>query len=190
MSRRATGWREQSGFTILELMISIAILGLILVVLTGGLHFAGRAWQTQERQADRLSDINAVQNALRQIIATGFAFEGGSTSLKFVGKLPVALERGGLYDIQVLVVDDRLTLSWRPHFKGVASLDDRGTTLLNHVQKVQLAYYVSFQGWKNTTKGKDKAPQLISLNVQFDTHQPWPTLVVAPGINLAPANDS
>jgi len=190
MSRRTTAWREQSGFTLLELMISIAILGLILVALTGGLHFAGRAWQTQERQADRLGDINAVQNALRQIIATGFAFEGDSASLKFVGKLPIALERGGLYDIQMLVVDDRLTLSWRPHFKGVASLDERGATLLNRVENVQLAYYSSPQGWKNSTKGKDKAPQLISLTVQLEAHQPWPTLVVAPAINLAPANDS
>ncbi len=190
MKRHTTAWREEEGFTLLELMISIAILGLILVALTGGLQFAGRAWQSQERHSTRLGDINAVQTALRQMISTGFAFEGDNASLKFVGRLPAALQRGGLYDIQMSAEGDRLILLWRPHFKGTANLEEHAAVLAEHLESVQLAYYSSPEGWKGSAKEKNKPPQLISVAVQAAGRLAWPTLVVAPSINIAPGNDS
>ena len=57
--------RRESGFTLLELLISIAIFAMILVALTSGLHFAGRAWDQQQQRDVREGDVNAVQNVLR-----------------------------------------------------------------------------------------------------------------------------
>src|SRR5262245_55260887 len=93
---------SEDGFTLLELLIAVTILSLILVALSGGVHFAGSAWRKQEDQISRQGDINALQGVLRQMLASGRGFEGGAQNLKFVGRMPEALERGGLYDIDLI----------------------------------------------------------------------------------------
>src|SRR5258708_39228865 len=90
--------RGDRGFTLLELLVVILILGLIVTALTGGVRFAGRAWATQERRIDRLDDVDAVQNVLRQLIASGYGFQGDASSMHFITTMPRALARGGLYD--------------------------------------------------------------------------------------------
>jgi prepilin-type N-terminal cleavage/methylation domain-containing protein len=92
---------KASGFTLLELFIVITILGLILAALTNGVRFAGQAWEVQDRRGARQGDIDAVQSLVRNLIASGTAFEGDGTSLRFVSRLPEALARGGLYDVEL-----------------------------------------------------------------------------------------
>lgn len=173
----------EKGFTLVELLVSIAILGLILVALIGGLHFAGRAWSMQERRADSQGDINAVETVLRQLIASGNGFEGNPVAMKFVGRLPAALERGGLYDLELRSGGERLVLSWRPHFKGPSEdLERDQAVLLNGVGSATLSYYVAGLGW--TTVANDKLrPQLVQLSLQLTDGRKWPSLVMAPAID-------
>src|SRR6185503_4644696 len=51
--------RADSGFTLLELLIATTILGLMLVALTGGVRFAGQAWDTQQRRSNLSGDLDA-----------------------------------------------------------------------------------------------------------------------------------
>lgn len=173
----------EKGFTLIELLVSIAILGLILVALMGGLRFAGRAWSMQERRVDRQGDINAVETMLRQLIASGNRFEGNPVAMKFVGRLPAALERGGLYDLELYSGGERLVLSWRPHFKGPSEdLKRDQAVLLGGIGSVTLSYYVAGLGWSTIANDKLK-PQLVQLSLQFTDGRKWPSLVVAPAID-------
>ena len=92
----------------------------MLVALTGGVRFAGQAWDTQQRRSDLSGDLDAVQNVLRQLITSGSGFEGNEGTLRFVSTLPLALARGGLYDVELRASGDHLLFSWKPHFKGPA----------------------------------------------------------------------
>jgi prepilin-type N-terminal cleavage/methylation domain-containing protein len=172
-----------NGFTLLELLISITIFALILVALTSGLHFAGRAWDQQQRRDIRQGDVNAVQNVLRHMIASGRKFEGDKTSLKFVGSLPAALERGGLFDIRLDLSEDRLVLSWQPHFKGprIPSGQNKAE-LLKGVAGLEVGYYVAESGWQTVLDGKSKPAELVSIGLRFDDGRVWPNLVAAPMI--------
>ena len=84
----------EHGFTLFELLIVVTILGLIVVAMTNGVRFAGRAWQAQERRSELQGDLDAVQNVLRQLITSATGFNGDGISLRFVGTLPDALARG------------------------------------------------------------------------------------------------
>ena len=180
------------GFTLLELLVVITLLSLILVALTSGVRFAGRAWDTQEHRIDEHGDVNAVQNAVSQLIASGQSFEGGAGSLRFVAAMPKALARGGLYDIELMTEADRLVLSWRPHFNGpAAEIAPTETELLKGVSNLDLLYFLA-QGtgpatWQSELKDKDKPPLLIRLALQTADGRQWPPLVVAPMIE-APAS--
>ena len=185
-----TGNRPSSprGFTLLELLIVITILGLILAALTNGVHFAGQAWQVQERRSARRGDLDAVQNLVRELIASGTGFDGGSASLRFVSELPEALARGGLYDVELHRVGDRLVLSWRAHFKGPGSnAAQSDTELAKGVADLKLSYYVKPPAWQSTTADKTKAPQLVRFALLFSDGPAWSQLTVAPMVDVVPA---
>jgi prepilin-type N-terminal cleavage/methylation domain-containing protein len=176
-----SGDRKESGFTLLELLISITIFAMILVALTSGFHFAGRAWDAQQQRDVRDGDVNAVQNVLRTMIGSGRAFEGDRASLRFVAGMPAALERGGLYDVELGRIGDRLVLSWRPHFRGfITPPAPQSAELLKGVVNLDMAYYEGDQGWQRRLDGKSKPPDLIAIGLRFDDGRVWPQLVTAP----------
>lgn len=178
--------RPEAGFTLLELLIAITILSLLLVALSGGVNFAGRAWHMQEERIGRQGDINAVQSVLRQMLTSGQGFDGDPGSLKFVGRMPAALARGGLFDIELYARGDRLVLSWRPHFKGVsAGPQQNETSLLDGVAGFDLTYYAAPQGWQNMAKDKSKVPDLIAIKARLSDGRIWPPLLIAPAINVS-----
>lgn len=183
--RRGLG--AAGGFTLIELLIVITILSLILVALTSGVRFAGRAWETQERRIDEQGDLNAVQNVLSQLIASGQSFEGDGISLRFVAAMPRALARGGLYDVELRTAADRLVLAWRPHFNGPArATEPTETELFKGVFDFEITYLLA-QGtgpaiWLPALKDKAKPPVLVRIALQTAAGRRWPPLVVAPMI--------
>ena len=177
--------RQQSGFTLLELLISISILSLILVMLTGGVRFAGNAWQRAEAQSARNGGLDAVQSVLRQTIASGRNFRGTSTALKLVGTLPTALNRGGLFDIEIRTLDRRLVMAWHSHLEPTTAPASPETELAAGLAGFEFSYLVTGRGWQPSLEGS--RPALLRITANFADGRNWPPLIIKPMID-APAN--
>ena len=178
---------NQSGFTLIELLIVITILGLIVVALTNGVRFAGQAWRVQERQSERQGDLDSVQNVLRQLIVSAHGFNGDGVSLRFVATLPDALARGGLYDVELRALADRLVLAWKPHFRGpTAESASTSADLVEGVSGLDLAYFVAPGGWQRSAQDANRPPALVRIALQLSDGRNWPTLTVAPMIEARP----
>jgi prepilin-type N-terminal cleavage/methylation domain-containing protein len=177
-----------SGFTLLELLIVITIVALILAALTGGVRFAGQAWQVQERRSERRGDSDTVQSLVRELIASGAGFEGDSVSLRFVSELPEALARAGLNEVELHKVADRLVLSWRPHFRGPFSIATKtDTELAKGVADLNLSYCAEPPAWQTATADKTKPLRLVRVALRFSDGRAWPPLTVAPMVEVVPA---
>ena len=98
---------RQSGFTLLELVITITILSLILLVIAGALRLGSDAWERGEEKAERYQKSRAAFSLLSQQLKSAypykikatkaepdfFAFQGASDSLRFVSSFSMKSRR-------------------------------------------------------------------------------------------------
>ena len=61
--------RRQQGFTLLELVVAITLMGLVLVVLYSGLRLGLNGWDSGERRAEASNRLRSVQEFLRRQLA-------------------------------------------------------------------------------------------------------------------------
>ena len=98
-----------AGFTLLEVLVALALLGFILVALAGGVRFGVRAWQAEERRGAGAAELEAVHGLLRRMVATAqplplaglgppgttLFFDGRPNEMSFVSDLPDAIGGAG-----------------------------------------------------------------------------------------------
>ena len=106
---------RQSGFTLLELLIALALIGLMVVLLFGALRFSGKAWDGTEGRSerstavrliwhylgDRLEQARPVQAHVESVGESHFFFTGSAEAMEFVSPMPAQLGSGGLYIIRL-----------------------------------------------------------------------------------------
>ena len=94
--------RTARGFTLLELLIAMSLMGLIFAALTSGLRFGTAAWQSTAERLSQSDDLQLVYRTLRRQISTSLnapgglisaqqegSFEGLRDRLSFIGTAPV-----------------------------------------------------------------------------------------------------
>ena len=141
-SKRAS-LRETSdrGFTLIELIVALTLVGLISVALLGGLRFGTRAWEAGDAHAERIGEVEAVQSLLHRLLTQSFLpnrrlaggseeveqavvegqgatdFSGTSEQLQFIAPLPSHVGTGGLYNFRLgpgaTKAGEGLVLSWQ-----------------------------------------------------------------------------
>jgi len=113
-----------SGFTLLELMISFTIIGLILVLVFGSLRIGARAWEKGERDIESHQRQRVVLDNLRRQIASicphkikvdgdkgqtskKIFFRGDSEGMAFMTRLPMSpMTRSGMVYAKYVVRQD------------------------------------------------------------------------------------
>jgi len=92
----------QNGFTLLELLISLTIVGLILVLVFGSLRIGARAWEKGEKNVEMRQRERIVLDLVKRQIASMFVrvvadkdespffFKGDGVSMEFISRLPIS----------------------------------------------------------------------------------------------------
>ena len=198
---------RHAGFTLIEMLVALAALGLLAVMLAGSVQFGARAWEGQSRRVDAHAETDAVHGVLRTMLRNaqtmplaGVSQQGAAVylagrpnSMDFVGELPEAIGRGGVYDISLLVSPDgRLLLRWRPHVRpasGAVAQPYTETELLRRVARLDIAYFASAAQrrpgvWQSSWAQPSALPALIRLRIGFAAgdRRIWRELMVAPVI--------
>ena len=194
---------RQSGFTLLEILVALVVLGFLMVGLTQGVRAGLTMWGAQTRRVGETADLDAGARVLRRLLsgislpsAGGFLvasstekFEALPDSLTFVGNLPTGFGTTRRADITLELHEGRLVLRWTPrrHELSIAPPPEPiETELIRRVERFDLAYWGSPSpgepaGWQSRWDRRD-IPELIRVRLGFakGDRRRWPDLIAAP----------
>jgi len=194
---------RQSGFTLLEILVALVVLGFLMVGLTQGVRAGLTMWGAQTRRVGETADLDAGARVLRRLLSgislpsAGGSLGASSTekfealpeSLTFVGDLPTGFGTTRRADITLELHEGRLVLRWTPrrHELSIAPpTQPIETELIRGVERFDLAYWGSPSpgepaGWQSRWDRRD-IPELIRVRLGFakGDRRRWPDLIAAP----------
>lgn len=203
MTPSATPRGAERGFSLIEVLVALVVLGLLIGTLTQGVRFGVGAVAAQARIVGVRGDEDAVERALRRLVehmdpgtfATPPEMTGTASRLELVTELPLAatlLPGQGPAGQPALRVDaaleadarHRLVLRWRPHVGGqrlAPAPPASEEVLLSGVGQVTFGFLSAQQGWQASWRGTE-LPLLVRIHVGFPKgdRRSWPDLVAAP----------
>jgi prepilin-type N-terminal cleavage/methylation domain-containing protein len=186
--------RRSSGVTLLEVIVVLAVLGLVLVMLTQGVRAVMRASDTYYRAIREQSDIVPVERALRRMIERmdpGVypqppVVRGTSSAVVFTTELPDIGTGGTLEaDVRLEAVGGVLLLWWTPHTWGIpfsASPAPHRDVLLDHVARLEVSFLPKgAQGAWEANWMQPALPGVVRLRVVLSGGgREWPPIIARP----------
>jgi general secretion pathway protein J len=200
--RRA--FARQSGFTLLEMVVVVTVLGFLMIGLTQGVRTGLTLWEAQSRRVGETAELDAAARIVRALLGGialppsfgpaaggtgGEELKGSASSLAFVGDLPTGLGTTQRADITLELSRGRLVLRWTPHrheLSTAAATPPTETELVSNVERLDLAY------WGTSPSGQETAwqtewdgsaiPELIRVRLVFgeNDRRRFPDLIAAP----------
>jgi general secretion pathway protein J len=191
----------EQGLTMIELLLSLAILVVLAGFLTGGLSLGRRAFD-----ADRANGIGSETDAAIQVISTlissalpvrantgdkdaSIVFDGHQETLLFVGLSEGRSLRGGPHKISVrrnggdLVVD--VIASAKATKNDALGASPPGIVVLSGVREIRFKYFgraspSAVPGWRADWFRSEHLPELVSVQINFeDERRNEPATIVA-----------
>ena len=187
---------RSDGFTLLEVLVAVTVMGFLLAGLSQATRFGLRAWDIQARMIDQHGELDAVDRTLRRLIqqldpgnpTTGAALAGNARRIVFTSDLPMAAASAARRADMILTVDTahRLMLRWTPHLhvrRVGPPAAPHDIELLRGVDRLELGYWRrdGAGGWLNQWSDRE-LPSLIRIRIVFveGDGRTSPDIVAAP----------
>lgn len=198
-----SGNRYSTGFTLIEVLVGLTLLGLILTMVFSALYTTSQSWQAGDNQANtndahRLG-LDFIHREIRQAVPVFYLekddnrllFNGERESLQFVSRLPA--HRGGsdlyLAALELDKENQALRFSYRllQIDPGSFTLDDEHSkhkNILRPISAIELTYYGRESpneepSWHDTWEEREQMPQLVRLKILSAGADKWPELYIS-----------
>jgi prepilin-type N-terminal cleavage/methylation domain-containing protein len=195
--------QREAGYTLAELLVVLALLGIMALVMVDGMRFGGRVWEASARKAEAIENMSGGHTLLRTVLERVVPrdldpgmpgdpdlFRASPTRMSFLALAPAAVDAGGVsrfeLDVRNTATGQELVLSWTP-LAGNPARQQR--IAVSQATAITFAYARRDQDgtlvWRNNWVDQSGAPDLILVRVRGP--QPWPDLLVRPRISRDPA---
>jgi len=190
------------GFTLVEVMIGLALLAMLMSLAAYGVQMGARSWTRAETITADLDDIETVQGWLRRLIVRALPayatadpanlsilFTGEPDTMLLVAPQPATQGTGPPAAQRIFLAPANgapgLFVRWQLNAPQGAP-PAREDLLLDHVAMLRFGYFGPAEpgqpaGWQDRWVNRDRLPDLIRISITRDRKglRPWPDLIVA-----------
>ena len=192
--------RNQKGFTLLELLVMLVVLGLLMATLTQGVRLEMQSNVIESRMQAGTTDLEATARLLRELVAKASpgdpaaldaVFLGTPHAASFITILPDGFGAVATHEAEVSIgvgAGHRLEFRWRPYYRRWITTPPppRAMALLDGVERLDLSFWQAGSGsapgqWVSAWAGRE-LPRLVRLRVVFAAgdQRHWPDIIAAP----------
>ena len=199
---------KTGGFTLIEVLIVLTLLGIMVVLLFASLKICADSWHKGENKITQVNEIAVVYNFFQQHLAVSkpllnnidntsnvqatLAFQGKPQSLQFVSGFPASVGRSGLqlFSIAMQKEDNEqvIKVTITPFFPMKDSLTEKEeVVLLRRVSDFSIAYFGSDDGtnssmsnasWHDDWIEKTVQPRLVKITIKLDNSMYCPEMII------------
>jgi len=182
-----------AGFTLIEIVVALALAGLVSLILLQGVRFTATAYDRLARHADRLDDRFSLETLLRHALATAVSLPAIGREAGFTGQperlsfVTVADDgAAGLFRVELTVAGTppggQLILTRR---LAVAFADPQlqQSVLARNLRALRLAYFGTVNPadtpeWHDRWEGVAYPPQLVRIILDTAGDDAQPPIVI------------
>ncbi len=194
--------RQLNGFTLIEMLIAMTLLGIMVVLLFSSLKISAESWNAGESKIVEVNrkavvyqffkrHLTTIRPVLEKVnsnfethIANQLAFQGKSQTLRFVASLPASAARKGLQLFEIAPDINRsstLMVALSPYLQA-GNVDPERAVLLENVKAFGFSYFgnkdpTANPVWQDEWFDMDRLPLLIKVSILLDDGSYWPAMV-------------
>lgn len=188
------------GFTLVEVVVSLAVLSLIMLATVTALRTFANTQSTLERTTGRVDEMRTVTSFLRDMVeasvigadgSSGLTLGGGNTDIAYFRGGAEAMEwkatvkfgetYGGKFILRVSRQGDELVLQWQDSPRRLYDLDwsdAQSRLLVSDVDELSLAYRLEPRGPWEAVLDDEVVPSMVRVRLKVRGLY-WPDLVMA-----------
>ena len=199
------GHNGMGGFTLVELLVALTVMGLLTVLVFGLLRTTTLAWDGSTNRAEMVADMQAARGLARSRLSgampvrvpeemsprhrDSLLFNGDDQYIRFVGLLPAhrGLPGPQIYELELAGRDLVLRFQpWHPRMSGTSAGEWEERVILTDVQDLEIRYRGTRRdqdsvSWHGAWGEDDTLPSLVRIRATRadDERLRWPELPVA-----------
>ena len=200
MRTRFPSVKVANGFTLIEVVVSLAVLSLILLATVSALRTFANTQVSLDKMMGRVDEVRTVSGFLRDLlegaatgnrVGGGLSFGGGGAGLAYFEgtaefvewKAPVLFGEvfGGTQLLRLVREGKTLTLYWQDPPASTVPVDWNGKSsrvLVNSVEEFQVSYKPELNlGWESGKWDDEGPPALVRLSIKAAGRH-WPDLII------------
>ncbi len=184
-----------AGFTLLEVLLAMALLSIMMVLLFASLAGSAKSWNLGENKIAQVNEkaltygfFKRYLQAARPVFvddSSNIDFQGGRQSLEFVSIAPLSSGIKGLHYFSVAYRTTerggQLTVALKPYAgeeEQVGEAEEQ--LLLEHIDAFTIEYFDPTDGvWLPQWSESEELPALVKISISLLDHSDWPAMIFA-----------